>query len=101
MKTFTNITEAQKYLQDFIDAVATNVYVNDLLKIERTANGNVYIAQPEQIIKIVDDLLTQRQVTRNYTITRPQPAYPEFSAPSDMSLNFNFQMKLELPNSDK
>lgn len=101
MKTFTNITEAQNYLQDFITTVATNIYVIDLLKIERTANGNMYVAQPELIIKIVDDLLAQRQITHNHSLSRPQRAYPEFSAPADMSLNFNFKMNLKLPNSDK
>lgn len=98
MKTFVNLHEAETYLQDFINAVSTDIFRNDLLRIERTAKGNVYIAEPEKIIPIIDDLLARRQVTGNYTIHRPQPAYPEFTAPKDMSLNFNFKMNLNLPD---
>lgn len=101
MKTFTNMSEAETYLQEFITAVANNIYVNDLLKIERTANGNVYVAQPEQIVKIVDELLDRRKVTGNYMLSRTQPAYPEFNNINDNSLNFNFKMNLNFPNSDE
>ncbi len=97
MKIFNNLEEANDYARSFIDAVPNNIFVNDLISVHFKKGNVVYVFSPDKIIRIIEQLMVDREIMKNKWLNRPAPTYPEIINEDSMSLDFNLKLHFSLP----
>lgn len=91
---FNNITSAQQYEREILEALKDNIFDGDLLTIVNDGTGNIiYDVDPAKIGQILEKLVADRRERRNPTISSNQSGFPDMISATEQSnirSNFNF-----------